>query len=166
MLNPNAALTTLTHVTQTMHSHPLQLLADFSPGQLSGLLIPVAAIIVGGIIAISGMYFHHRRKELWHQTARVALEKGQPLPPMDRHEDEEPEPARAEREMAQHDVRGGMVLIAVGIGLWMMLSAIHPPLRFVGAIPGCIGIALLLFAIGRALFGRKPEKRDDFPGRS
>ena len=47
-----------------------------------GIVIPVAGLIFAGAIAISAMYFKNRQRELWHETARVALEKGQPLPPM------------------------------------------------------------------------------------
>lgn len=144
----------------------LQPLAAFGSGQLPGLLIPIAGIILAGVIVVSGMYFSHRRRELWHATARLALEKGQPLPPLD----DEPARPRTPEEtgcnLAQHDVRGGLVLLAVGVGLWMFLGELDGRLRFVGAIPAFIGVALLLYATGRALFGRKPGPRSDLPGRS
>lgn len=118
----------------------------FSIGQLTGIIIPVAAIILAGVITVSGMYFHNRRREMWHETARIALEKGQPLPPLGPDYAEE-ERERSKDRDANHDVRGGMVLIAVGAGLWLLFSGIVPNLRYIGAIPGFIGIALLLYAL-------------------
>ncbi len=142
---------------------PLPLAAVFGLNvpEIVTFVIPLAGIILGGAIAVSAMYFKHQRRRLWHETARIALEKGQPLPTSaDLH------PPRTER-MADgdipvaHDIRGGMVLIAVGLGLWLMFGQFADRLRFVGAIPGFIGVALLLFGIGRVLFGRKPSERND-----
>ena len=138
---------------------PPPLLADlfgFSIGQLTGLIIPIAGIILAGVITVSGMYFHNRRREMWHETARIALEKGQPLPPLgpDRDDDEE----TAKDPGTHHDVRGGMVLIAVGAGLWLMLGAMSNTLRYIGAIPGFIGVALLLYALLATIFGRKDRQ--------
>jgi hypothetical protein len=146
-----------------MHLHSLPSIfagifgIDMSAGQLSAIVIPVAAIILAGVCAVSGMYFHNRRRELWHETARIALEKGQPLPPLDPEQTAEVQEVRKARD-ANHDVRGGMVLIAVGAGLWLMLGAISPNARYIGAIPGFIGVALLLYAV---LFGRKPDNSSD-----
>jgi hypothetical protein len=136
-------------------------IADFSLGQLAGILIPVAGIILAGVIAVAGMYFHNRRREMWHETARIALEKGQPLPPLGHRDDEdEKKPGGLD---ATHDVRGGMVLIAVGAGLWLMLGSIADRLRYIGAIPGFIGVALLLFALLSAVFRRKDQSPPQDP---
>lgn len=92
-----------------------------------------------------GMYFHNRRTEQWHQTARLALEKGQPVPappPADLSDQKNP------RREASDDIRSGLILIAVGIGLYLFLSHfVSPGLGAVGAIPGLIGLSLLLFGI-------------------
>ncbi len=118
----------------------------FSLGEFTGLAIPLAAFVLAGVITVAAMYFRHRRRELWHETARIALEKGQPLPPQNPDEDDEVETS-TEHRTADHDVRGGLILIAVGAGLWVMFGAMSPSLRYVGAIPGFIGVALLLFAL-------------------
>ncbi len=128
-----------------------------STGEINGVLLPIAGIILAGVISVSGMYFHNRRREMWHETARLALEKGQPLPPLDpmlRAEDDEVEKER-KLPSANHDVRGGLVLIAVGAGLWLFLGGLSRNLGYIGAIPGFIGVALLLFALFSALFRRK-----------
>jgi hypothetical protein len=47
----------------------------FNLGQISGRLIPLAGIILPGVITVSGMYFHNRRREMWYETARIAPRK-------------------------------------------------------------------------------------------
>lgn len=141
------------------------LLADIfglSTGTLAAVVIPVVSIVIGGAIAITAMYFHHRRRELWHETARIALERGQPLPPPDLYDQAEKEEIEKDR-VADHDVRGGMVLIAVGIGLWIMFSGFAPGLRYIGAIPGLIGVALLLYAL---IMRKDRQPPQDPPARS
>lgn len=141
---------------------------NFSSGHIIGIVIPIAAIVLAGVITVSGMYFHNRRREMWHETARIALEKGQPLPPLDPSlMQEEVEVAKEKARDGNHDVRGGLVLIAVGFGLYLMLDTLSHNLRFVGAIPGFIGVALLVYALCATLFGRKnPDSGKDTTPRS
>jgi hypothetical protein len=110
-----------------------------------GIVFAVLGMGFGGIMGLAGMYFHHQRQRLWHETARIALERGQPVPPHD-SDDDHAKPYRKKNRSTNHDVRGGLVLIAVGAGLWLMLGGIAGDLRYVGAIPGFIGVALLLYA--------------------
>ncbi|MCX6954020.1 MAG: DUF6249 domain-containing protein [Verrucomicrobia bacterium] len=133
-----------------------------SIGDFAAIVIPIAGIVLAGVVAVSAMYFHHRRREMWHETARIALEKGQPVPPLDPHEEAE-KAEYAKDRTADHDLRGGMVLIAVGAGLWLMLGAIAPNARYIGAIPGFIGIALLLYAL---LTRKNRQPPQDPPARS
>ena len=126
-------------------------------GLYMGLAGLVSAIIFGGL----GMYFHHRRQALWHETARIALEKGQPLPPL------QDEPADEPDVREKNDFRAGLVLVAVGAGLYLFLNAlIGPAFGLVGAIPGFIGLALLLYASLNALFGRKDKPIAERPSQS
>lgn len=119
------------------------------------VVVPIAGIILAGVVTVSALYFQNRRRELWHETARIALEKGQALPPLNPDEEEAAEAVSEKRHPTNHDVRGGMVLIAVGAGLFLTLDGINTNLRFIGTIPGLIGVALLLYALGSRIFTKK-----------
>lgn len=122
------------------------------------ILIPVIVLIMGGAIALSGIRFAQRREQLWHETARLALEKGQPIP---QSTWDGPNPERVadfERRAesmrrcrrfrrGRGDFRGGLVLLALGAGLFIALSNIPDGHPYFAAIPGCIGVALLINGI-------------------
>jgi hypothetical protein len=153
---------------------PLAIVA-FDVPHVVTFFIPIAGIILAGVITVTAMYFKHQRERQWHETARLALEKGQPIPVpppagaygsgviLQRDPHGRPAP---QDDISPHDVRGGLVLVGTGIGLWLMLAAIDERLRFIGAIPGCIGLALLLYAAGRAVFSRKTNDSDRRPPQS
>ncbi|HET7536936.1 MAG TPA: DUF6249 domain-containing protein [Candidatus Didemnitutus sp.] len=122
----------------------------------------VAIIAVGGSLCIGPFVIYivfssiQRRHEMWHQTARIALEKGQPLPPMPADVAAPPESNRP-----PNDIRNGLVLIAVGAGLFLFLSQfLSLALGYVGAIPGFIGVALLLHGLIHALVKRNQPPAD------
>lgn len=96
------------------------------------------------VIAILAAFISaYRRQKLWHETARIALEKGQPLPPLS-NEDK----PKSERRDAGSDIRNGLILIAVGGGLYLFMGNVAGEnISHVGAIPGLIGVALLLFGL-------------------
>lgn len=145
-------------------SHPFAFL-DFDYRTLVSIVLPLAGIVLAGVVAVSAMYFQNRRREMWHETARLALEKGQPMPPFEDEQTEEESGDRSRDRTVEQDVRRGLVLIAVGAGLWFMLGAIAGQLRYVGAIPGFIGVALLLYASLRTLTAMK-SKSDSLPPRT
>jgi len=110
-----------------------------------------AAFVIGATF-----YYKHTREQLWHETARLALEKGQPLP-----ERSDPEvQTRVEVRSGRNDIRSGLILIAVGFGLAVFFGGVHArEVMGIGAIPGFIGVALLLFGI----FSRKKSSSRDLP---
>jgi hypothetical protein len=121
-----------------------------------GLYMGLAGLASGIIFGGLGMYFHHRRQALWHETARIALEKGQPLPPLQDGPTDKPD------DHKNNDFRGGLVLVAVGAGLYLFLNAfLGHAFGLVGAIPGFIGVALLLYGLLNVLFGRKDKPAAD-----
>jgi hypothetical protein len=150
--------------------HSLSLaLADFSVGHLYGLIGLVGGLLVALTLPAIAMYYHHRRQQLWHETARIALEKGQPMPPQPRDDDEAehtPPPGVAYGDWIaakraterRHDTKGGLVLIAVGAGLYLMMGSGSVG-RFIGAIPGLIGVALLLYSfLNKPSAGSRPPQ--------
>lgn len=102
------------------------------------------------------MFLNYRRQRLWHETARLALEKGQPLPPAELSDEElkyQAPPAGVDAvaweqnrraQLARNDMRRGIILIGVGIGLSIFMASVNAAqARYVGAIPACIGLAML-----------------------
>ncbi len=116
-----------------------------------------ASMLLAVVGTVGGMIIAYHRQKQWHETARLALEKGQPLPaPQDVTPQSQP---RQRTEGPGRDLRAGLILISVGAGLYLFLSAlVGQALGYVGAIPGFIGIALLLYGLLSALF-----KRNDTP---
>jgi ABC-type multidrug transport system permease subunit len=113
-------------------------------------LIPIIAIVIpfAFVAVIIGMkYFNERKiRELQHATIRLALEKGQPLPA-----ELLAAPVEAPKgHRATNDRKAGLILIAVGVGLFFFLQSIgtgpRVHLAMVGFIPILIGIALLINA--------------------
>jgi hypothetical protein len=86
-----------------------------------------------------------QQQKLWHETARIALEKGLPPPPF---------PATVGRGRM---IYVGLVWVAVGIGLrFVQLSG---PSRW-APLPICIGIALLVGGVIQLVF---PPKKPALP---
>ena len=137
-----------------MHLLPASFLAflDFEPWMI-GIVVPAAGMIFAGVIVVSDMYFKNQRRAMWHETARIALEKGQPMP-LGPDVETRCEPSRPNG--SANDIRAGLICIAAGAALYVFLgSFIGRGLGLVGAIPGFIGVALLLFGLIRLLGERK-----------
>jgi len=103
------------------------------------------------IVAIAN-WRRFRQEKLWHDTARLALEKGQPLPAGMTPDNLSASCRRGGRNRPWNDLRGGLVLIAVGTGVYL---AIPGPARLWGYVPMFIGVALLAAGlIGMLVRGR------------
>ena len=139
-----------------LHSFPSHFGSLLSLGGAEiGILFAVVGMLFGGIMGIAGMYFHHQRQRLWHETTRIALEKGQPVPVY--REDHE-SPQRQAAELRQHDLRGGLVLIAVGFGLYLFFRAVsNENVAALGYIPGLIGVALIVHWVIAQAFAKKTD---------
>jgi hypothetical protein len=123
------------------------LIADISSLPWPALIAISGGMLITVVVIVGGLIFAHRRQALWHETARIALEKGQPLPkPLD--DEDTGEPGAREKRDGRGDLRSGMVLMAVGAGLYIFLgNFISHGLGLVGAIPGFIGVALFLYGL-------------------
>lgn len=143
----------------------LPFLAAFEPERV-GVFIPIIAIAFGCTIAlvsiVSSGISRRRQEELWHETARVALEKGQPLPP--RIEAEPGRPVGTPNPSARReksDLRSGLILLSLGAGLFLAFGGRDGSAAYFAAIPGFIGLALLLNAAIEGLTKRSPDKSDN-----
>jgi hypothetical protein len=123
---------------------PVAGLFGISVSEIVTLFIPIAGMILGGIMGVTAMYFSHQQRRQWHETARLALEKGQPVPPPPSGKIPGGAPASSER----NDIRTGLILVAVGFGLFLFFKGLDArAVAQIGAIPGCIGGALLLYGL-------------------
>jgi hypothetical protein len=108
------------------------------------ILIPIVAILAsfGFPVLIVGIFYYSRfrKDKMLHETLRTMIDKGVSIPP------ELLKPAEAERKPRQrNDLRSGMILVAVGIGLVVMLNTAHnKTMSGVGFIPLLIGVAFLI----------------------
>jgi hypothetical protein len=117
--------------------------------------IPIIAIVGGITAGIVKTVSRHRLVELAQRERIAMIERGidpSKLPPLSLGEisDEGPmlTPADAARRRAQGLLVGGLVTLAVGVSLSVMLHFVadEAGVWAVGLIPGAIGVALLLSA--------------------
>ncbi len=123
-------------------------------------LIVIFAFVIA-IIAIS-KWSRYQRDKLWHETARIALEKGQPVP--DRWPSFAAGANRWERRRWRWswfgpwwDIRRGLVLLAVGGALYFALDRSARDWMF---LPMAIGSVYLLFGAVR-LMAQGPNDESD-----
>jgi hypothetical protein len=168
-LNPKGvpATHTLEPPSIMMHSLFHLHLASFASMQpvMWVMLVPIAVFVVMGIVAIVAIVMKNLEQERWHETARIALAKGVPVPsaplaspsvnlPMTRH------------RQRMGLITGGLVNIAIGIGVYIGMSAIDAAreAHFFGLIPAFVGVALILGAvIDRLLTPTLPHPGDTAP---
>lgn len=107
------------------------------------IIVPtVTMLVIGGTIALITYYRFRRRREV-QETIRVAIEKGQELPT----EFLETISSPKKRPRKDQDLRRGVVLIAVGLGIGIFGVLVGDddavgPLMGIGSIPFLIGLAL------------------------
>jgi hypothetical protein len=123
----------------------LDRLGDKHSGDIPEFVIPIVAIvfmtIFGAPVLIVGLilYFSFSRQRALHRTVRMMVEKGQPVPEALLN----PPPAQRQRS----DVRRGVVLTMIGVGLMVFLAAANDwegGAWTLGLIPFLIGVGYLL----------------------
>ena len=116
-----------------------------SPDDLPAMVIPIVGIvfltIFGAPVLIVALilYFSFSRQRALHRTVRMMVEKGQPVPEALLN----PPPAQRQRS----DVRRGVVLTMIGIGVTVFLGAAREwegGAWTLGLIPFLIGVGYLL----------------------
>lgn len=115
-----------------------------------GILVPLAPFIVAiaivGIVIWAGV----KNREETHKTIRLALEKGQPLPP---EAIEALKGSGKKVSTAQSDLRTGVIWLAVALGIGafgyfvgMEEGEAVYPLLGIASIPGMIGLAFIVLS--------------------
>ncbi len=110
-------------------------------------IIPVAALAYFGFV----QWLRHQRRTLVHKERLAAIEKGLPLPP-------DIEPRRGNWGVQRVLLLAGLVWISLGIGAFVLLSALlslgNAPnvpqgLQWVGLAPVLIGLShLVVYRVG------------------
>jgi hypothetical protein len=119
---------------------------DLTPIVIVSIVFLTAAVIVATVFL-----FMHKAKELRHATIRLALEKGQPLPPglLD--------PAEAfvsgRLRHGQNDLAKGVKLVFIGVGLSLFFLVTGYAHWGIGLIVLFVGLGHL---VSHALVGRSP----------
>jgi uncharacterized protein DUF6249 len=115
-------------------------------GDVPEAVIPLVAIIFmtifGAPVLIVAviMYFGFSRNRMMHRTIRMMVEKGQPVPPALLSP---PPPAQRQRS----DMRRGVVLVMIGLGLMLFFGAVNNwegGSWAIGIVPFLIGAGYLL----------------------
>ena len=128
--------------TATRHHHDNE---DFNVGDGAFMAIPIIGIIFstlfGAPVLVVGaiMFFSYLKSRSLHRTVRDMVEKGQPVPPALFA------PPAAIR--ARSDMRRGVVLVMVGIGVMIFFGAVNDwdgGAWALGVIPFLIGVGHLL----------------------
>lgn len=134
-------------------------------GRADNTLIVIFAFVL--CVIIIKQISRYQRARLWHDTARLALEKGQPLPDrpdaLGRGDRDCRGPGRWDRwERRDHwcFLRRGLIQLAVGAALYFALS---DESRVWALIPTFIGAANLVCWVIFALRADKSDDRRDPP---
>lgn len=130
----------------------------FTSAAAEALLIPILGTIfslgIPIVAIIGGLMYASRRARLQQELLMKLAETGQPIPPeilnstlFRGH--------RGGRRSGRSPLRGGLVVIAVGIGLMLFGWIIgETSILAAGLIPLMVGLALLLAAV---IEGRQPQ---------
>lgn len=127
------------------HDRDLDRLGHEKSGDIPEFVIPIVAItlltVFGAPVLIVGLilYFSFSKSRALHRTVRMMVEKGQPVPEALLN----PPPAQRQRS----DLRRGVVLTMVGLGLMVFLAAVNDwegGAWTLGLIPFLIGAGYLL----------------------
>lgn len=122
---------------------------------VAGVVITAFMFVLVGAIVGFVVFAGHRAREMRYQTIRLALEKGQPLPPellrdAERH---------GRSRHARNDLQRGVIMLFLGLGVSGFLFLSHR--RIWGA--GFILVALGLGYLASHLVGGEGRERPPAP---
>lgn len=124
----------------------------------SSMLVVIFAFVI--CVVIIKQISRYQRARLWHETARLALEKGQPVPVEGLQKDPRDElrrnrPIRLGCRDHWCYLRRGLVQLAIGVALYFALPEEG---KAWALIPALIGVANL---ISWLIFSLRADKSDD-----
>lgn len=140
--------------------HPI--LADSHAPVFYVIMVPIGALGFTLLFISVSLYFQNKERQRRHETARIAMEKGQPVPSF-AEVGVFADPRLARQRSWIGLLIAGLINVALGIGLYFMLSSIPGAyvVRSCSAIPGLIGVALLVSALIVALVSRTKSDTGD-----
>jgi hypothetical protein len=103
---------------------------------LAPLIVAIVFACPVAIVAVI-LFYRYRRNRMLHQTIAAMIDKGVPIPP------ELLQPERSPQK-SRDDLRSGLVLLGVGLGLIFFFLAMHNNVWGVGFIPLMIGVGRLI----------------------
>lgn len=145
--SPHAQIHGNSHGIYMDRSHPATV------PDLMHSVVPIVAIVTpfACVVAIAGLIFKARRRriELLHETLRAMIEKGVPIPPELLAPSKSPfapppSPFDVFSSGKKSDLRAGLLMLALGFGLLILLSSMDMKIWPVGFIFMLLGGALLL----------------------
>jgi len=145
------------HFNFTIGDHETDADHEKSGGDIPEKVIPIVLI---SVLAVFGMpvlivavimYFGFSKNRMMHRTVRMMVEKGQPVPEALLN----PPPAQRQRS----DMRRGVVLVMVGVGLMIFLAAVNDW----GGGAWSIGLIPFLIGAGYLLVWKLEGKKDSAP---
>jgi Domain of unknown function (DUF6249) len=127
------------------------------PYLIDKFMFQLLCLGVPAVVLLLPLYWRHRERTRLLEIVSRAAEKGESVPP----EILRTLPDRFAPPSAERDLRRGLILIALGVGLASVGIALRltaPELlgsqgaavgavtAALGAIPGCVGVALIMFS--------------------
>jgi hypothetical protein len=138
---PKEAFDRLTpeQIMELAQAHQKTFVTEQLPDTILTILVPVALFTFIGVCVALGVNGRLKRNRMLHDTIRLMIEKGQPIPP------ELLQPTEPQRR-TNSDLRRGLIWTGIGVGLAVSLLVKHDdnvpwPLAL---IPLLIGIAFLI----------------------
>lgn len=123
--------------------------------EVVAIFVPIVMFIAIAVVMCVYYYLRHRTGEAVQKTVRTAIEQGQELTP-EILERLGQAPKRKPADLNMMDLRRGVVLISVGLGIaafGALVGEEHAmrPLLAIGALPFLIGVAYLgLWKFGKS----------------
>ncbi len=112
-------------------------------------MVPIFGVIgvfgMPAVIVWTALHFNNKKKEQFHTSLQKLIASGQELTP----ELIQSIPGYQEEESKGSDVRGGAVLIGIGIGVVLLgFFGLHNSVVWAsGLLVACLGLGLLLYGI-------------------